>query len=60
MILCSLNQLITTQHTWMRPEVAVWLGAITNGIVQGRHDIDAHDYANVESPVLHTREDAPL
>lgn len=60
MILCSLNQLITTQHTWMRPEVAVWLGAITNGIVQGRHDIDAHDYANVESPVLRTREDAPL
>lgn len=60
MILCTLNQLITTQHIWMRPEVAVWLGAITNGIVQGRYDIDAHDYANVESPVLRTREDAPL
>ena len=60
MILCTLNQLIATRHTWMRSEVAVWLDAITNGIVQGHHDIDAHDYANVESPVLRTREDAPL
>lgn len=60
MILCTLNQLIATRHTWMRSEVAVWLGAITNGIIQGHHDIDAHDYANVESPVLRTREDAPL
>lgn len=60
MILCTLTRLIATQHSWMRPEVAAWLGAIANDIAQGRHDIGAYDYANVESLALRAREDAPL
>ena len=60
MILCTLTRLIATQHSWMRPEVAAWLGAIANDIAQGRHDIGAYDYANVEPLALRAREDAPL
>ncbi len=60
MILCTLARLIATQPTWLRPEVTAWLGTITNDIAQERHDIDAYDYANVETPTLRAREDAPL
>lgn len=60
MILCTLARLIATQHTCLRPEVTSWLGSIANDIAQGRHDIGAHDYANVEAPTLRAREDAPL
>ena len=60
MILCTPDRMTATQHTWMRPEVAAWLRSITKDILQGRHDIGAYDYANVESPALRAREDAPL
>lgn len=60
MILCTLARLIAAQHTWMRPEVSEWLNSLTKDIAQGRHNIDASDYANVESPALRTRDDAPL
>ena len=60
MILCTLARLIATQPIWLRPEVTIWLGAIAKDIAQGRHDIDAYDYANVESPTLRTGDDAAL
>ncbi len=60
MILCTLARLIATQHVWLRPEVTIWLGSITKEIPQGHHNIGTYDYANVETPTLRTREDAPM
>lgn len=34
--------------------------SITKEIPQGHHNIGTYDYANVETPTLRTREDAPM
>lgn len=60
MILCTLEHLIATRHTWMRPEVATWLSSVAKDIKQGRYEIGKYDYANVESPVLRAYNNALL